>query len=1147
MKDYEAFALLNIEKTKDENSIRQAYHRELPKHHPEEDPEGFKKLREAYEEASKYARTPDSEEGEIITAPAEWGEDTPVSRFMMKIADLYTHYELRISEEKWEEVLNLPEVSDFDWEEEIRKALFMYLSDHFRLPSAVWRLLDRTFFIEEREAEFLEILPEGFLTFIRNRLIKASYSNDFEYYELSGYPEEDNEGKIDSFIDEILNHIDEEVIEKSWIDHMKTFGMEHPWLSICECISMAGNHEVGGLMEKTKALTEKYPDDMRLQCGAAEVFASLNDSEDLKSAVKKVMKSDYSRTRLGYKVCILEGDRAHEEGDLLKAFKAYEKAASISYTRHVAERLPDISKKLTEQLLKKDDLTEEESLILCQGCDVSGLTEEGIKYFRKHVLHIQRDNADFCYWYACLFDSEEHLEEAREMAEMYKKAIETEYSNPESDEEKYKKSKEESRYLLLKSHILLLDKENRNENKDRILELINEAEKICPDLCDYVERRISTMFELEEYESIVEEAENALKTRQNDYNLLSALQAAYSRLRMYQNSVDIFHRARALYDNDPSIYERACKAFRVYGQFKDVLSVIEKAKEGEAMSEYLEAEEVYATGMLIDGPEGEKPWRDCIDKLLLMQRNWSLKDEKEQDKEAIANANLFAGLLLMDKEYGNRDENYTEAEKLFDRSLYFFETEDAHFRRGRLYLMRYDAEKERDTKAAEEHRKEAYTHLRKAYDMGYNNAWLSVTLSHLTGDNGDYREAIRILTPWAENHEHLYSEYENLATWNTGLFASTFCKEYAEEAFRCCEIYENKVGFSPDIYYDRGEVYFHMGEYENAEAEFGKAVTTYIEQAGEQAHPFFLAKFMKEQANAKRKLGEYEAAIRMYRNALEKAYSDEYRNPGLAMHIMHYLTQTYLLSRDYAGGIRYFWDFRDQADKRFNDSLITEETEDMLSDLVFSQGTEQSLLNYHKEKLKPSSYIIYTGDAFNWEKSTDQFYKVMLAHLHFPNVFTPEDTKNVLRGAMSVANTPMRENDISPMDRYRFMYNLGCFLLYFHGDDESAIKYLKEAESGYKNVFSPSIKERIYEGLMWLNHFKGFDAVAAEYAKKYEEEAANTYEYCRYAGKTLEEAVEEPLYWWLSRLHLNIRLTSREASFWSIRKMYRARTRRKSR
>ncbi|MCR5054882.1 MAG: hypothetical protein K6A69_08570, partial [Lachnospiraceae bacterium] len=153
-----------------------------------------------------------------------------------------------------------------------------------------------------------------------------------------------------------------------------------------------------------------------------------------------------------------------------------------------------------------------------------------------------------------------------------------------------------------------------------------------------------------------------------------------------------------------------------------------------------------------------------------------------------------------------------------------------------------------------------------------------------------------------------------------------------------------------------------------------------------------------------------------------------------------------------------------------------------------------------------------TGDAFNWEKSTDQFYKVMLAHLHFPNVFTPEDTKNVLRGAMSVANTPMRENDISPMDRYRFLYNLGCFLLYFHGDDESAIKYLKEAESGYKNVFSPSIKERIYEGLMWLNHFRGFDAVAAEYAKKYEEEAANTYEYCRYTGKTLEEAVEEPLY-----------------------------------
>ncbi|MWP47045.1 J domain-containing protein [Gilliamella sp. Pas-s27] len=52
--------LLGIEKTTDTAVIRQAYRVKLPLYHPETDPDGFKALREAYESAMNYAKSPET-------------------------------------------------------------------------------------------------------------------------------------------------------------------------------------------------------------------------------------------------------------------------------------------------------------------------------------------------------------------------------------------------------------------------------------------------------------------------------------------------------------------------------------------------------------------------------------------------------------------------------------------------------------------------------------------------------------------------------------------------------------------------------------------------------------------------------------------------------------------------------------------------------------------------------------------------------------------------------------------------------------------------------------------------------------------------------------------------------------------------------
>lgn len=50
--------ILEIEETTDVDIIRRAYLALLPSFHPETDPQGFKQLRQAYEEALRIAQSP---------------------------------------------------------------------------------------------------------------------------------------------------------------------------------------------------------------------------------------------------------------------------------------------------------------------------------------------------------------------------------------------------------------------------------------------------------------------------------------------------------------------------------------------------------------------------------------------------------------------------------------------------------------------------------------------------------------------------------------------------------------------------------------------------------------------------------------------------------------------------------------------------------------------------------------------------------------------------------------------------------------------------------------------------------------------------------------------------------------------------------
>ena len=198
MSTQEMFAVLGIGMTKDENEIRMAYRKLLVGTNPEDDPEGFKRLRGAYEEALTYARKPEDDDE---VREAEWMEEKGLTgEVLRQLSDIYKSLPRRLDLEEWKALLNHPVFQSLDEGEPAKWGVFSYLADHYRVKCEVWRLLDELFFIRENEQEFREHLPEGFIDFILYKLSDLAGNSDFTFELFEGEPEADYAGFLEAYM-----------------------------------------------------------------------------------------------------------------------------------------------------------------------------------------------------------------------------------------------------------------------------------------------------------------------------------------------------------------------------------------------------------------------------------------------------------------------------------------------------------------------------------------------------------------------------------------------------------------------------------------------------------------------------------------------------------------------------------------------------------------------------------------------------------------------------------------------------------------------------------------------------------------------------------------------------------------------------------
>lgn len=185
--------ILEIESTADTSAIKKAYAAKLRQHHPEEDPEGYQNLREAFDSAMRFAKNRQAVMEYETRASFEAGEREepaqnlqanirqselqeqsagtlftpeenlppapahPLYEFMERTERLYADSNARFQPANWEDLLNSDVVWNVELADDLQAALISFLEEHHHLPQKAWAALDTMFKWSERRNELLEI------------------------------------------------------------------------------------------------------------------------------------------------------------------------------------------------------------------------------------------------------------------------------------------------------------------------------------------------------------------------------------------------------------------------------------------------------------------------------------------------------------------------------------------------------------------------------------------------------------------------------------------------------------------------------------------------------------------------------------------------------------------------------------------------------------------------------------------------------------------------------------------------------------------------------------------------------------------------------------------------------------------------------
>ncbi len=186
----EIWEVLGIEKTRDEEAIINAYRAKVVTVNPEDDQEGFMKLREAFEEAREYAARGDEEENKDEDS-VKYNDnpeiDAAIKEHISKLDAIYSDMKTRLDVDIWKEWLNADICKNIDSVDSMAEAMLVFLMRNNFFPFEIWQMINKTFDFFNNKEDILKKFRSDYIEFIQIHCTKDDYGDYNEYVDRDVY------------------------------------------------------------------------------------------------------------------------------------------------------------------------------------------------------------------------------------------------------------------------------------------------------------------------------------------------------------------------------------------------------------------------------------------------------------------------------------------------------------------------------------------------------------------------------------------------------------------------------------------------------------------------------------------------------------------------------------------------------------------------------------------------------------------------------------------------------------------------------------------------------------------------------------------------------------------------------------------------
>ena len=642
--------ILEIGELADEGSVKAAYLAKLKTANPEDDPEGFRRIRRAYEAALELLRAREEE--------TEEKEKTYMDLWLDRVDQVYRDFTVRGHVEAWEELLGDPVCQDLDTSLEARDAMLGYLCSHFFLPRQIWKRLDEEFQIVSDTEELKGRFPADFLDYIRF-YTENDYYIDFDQMSLrDGADREavDVDGYIRAY-QELRASCDRGEWKKAvqQKEEIEAYGVFYPWeaaerlrvrsalyrtaLEAPEMTEEMSRLQREKLLRAAEKLAGQYGDSQYIMTHAGNIQWEWGDHEKALACWQKA--PDNYEARCGVIQYYLEDGRdAGKAKDM--ALEMMEDNRDDRLSQYLIHANQYLIACYQEKLDSADDEdVRMETLLEIAWCRFQNQEmEESLG-----ILEKMEPTEALCYSYhnlkgrvlAAMSRFQEAVPELETWLSMIRETV-----NDGSEEARKRLRREgDACFLLGWSRYKI------GQYQEAAADLEKGLEKIKPQA-----ERLSCMNTLAEVWMAMDACEKAadlcsqiIALERNYYPAYLNRQEAYFRLKDAQQVVDDYHRAVEIYPGYYKPYLLAEKVFFFCGQYEDALDVVKRAEENQAeLSDEMRLYRCKARRNLAHSYEER---RTIAQELLAIKESL---DRENTDLEDISELDYELGLLYSDNE-----------------------------------------------------------------------------------------------------------------------------------------------------------------------------------------------------------------------------------------------------------------------------------------------------------------------------------------------------------------------------------------------------------------------------------------------------------------------------------------------------------------